>query len=71
MYVEDVFEWIVSHIAPLGLSIPDSYLSGFRSFLIKVSEYNYILPIDLFFECSLFTLGFGLCCGIVKLVIRK
>lgn len=71
MLIEQVLEWIVEHILPLGLVIPDSYLSTFRSFLIRLSEYNYILPVDTLFSCSVFTMGFALCCGIVKVVIHK
>lgn len=71
MLVEEAITYLVEHNFIDTFTIPSSYLDALSGFIDMCARLNFILPVDTFLSCTLFTMSFALACGLVKLLVTR
>ena len=70
MLIEEALEYLLDNYVS-DLTIPATYMDGFNDFLDTLCSLNFVIPVDTFFGCVLFTMGFALACGLVKITVVR
>lgn len=70
MLIEEALEYLLDNFVS-DLTIPTTYMDGFNDFLDMLCSLNFVIPVDTFFGCVLFTMAFALACGLIRIVVVR